>query len=707
MTSMSPPPAPGSFDLETVKVWYSCKSQNQCSSWFYSVPALPKHFMEKHPDEELKLPDNLDPGSIGGENYFRASRVSQELHESQSWVCTSTTHAISGSSQQEDLYLLFRSYPSQDILNFHLKKDHHLGCSSAAEVEPISSDEETPQERQLMSQCPPQSNSPKVIKAKPYSSRNPLKLPSAQLHPFRCDCCSKTFRTSSHLKSISFVDSRAGSQFGSSHGAFSQLHFKSIPNYPETPAFQKESDHQTACVKNEFTCDECPYNTKFAQRFENHCRLHELGADAVACHIYKNPVTTTPASPVGPESPPPSEAQSICSNDVTSQLKIMQSPEDETTGTPDPLYPRVDKCEDAQWRRKASTPAPAVSTGPQGVSRTATYNLSNIEPSAAGNNKIDQNQPLDIIGTAPDAPLSEDEANQLMTLCRNMMPNQNDIPKVIRREMFPFCASCKDLAKELWECNIRMEKIKAKIESKAVEEVILSEDPIPSEEANNGKRFMKLRSVIYQAAERIPTDEENSRYQLPLEVEQSVTGESMMNLEVKEESRSGAEEQEFGDPLFEEEHTTIKVEVQPENTDEGTLLVEAEGASVKLIWTKDLSTSKAFMECSFENCNHSVPFGKTVEEMNEAYESSKEHIQRNHKDEADRLAKRFGKQQHFQCPLHPTCKLQFADSVSTDKHEIIIAVVVTVGRSWKNCILQESVTYALSQMSPEQCGEAE
>ncbi|ODN00407.1 Protein suppressor of sable [Orchesella cincta] len=49
-----------------------------------------------------------------------------------------------------------------------------------------------------------------------------------------------------------------------------------------------------------------------------------------------NPVTTTPASPVGPESPPPSEAQSICNNDSPPQ-----SPEDETTGTPDPLVPSV------------------------------------------------------------------------------------------------------------------------------------------------------------------------------------------------------------------------------------------------------------------------------------------------------------------------------------------------------------------------------
>ncbi|ODM88008.1 putative zinc finger protein [Orchesella cincta] len=319
MTSMSPPPAPGSFDLETVKVWYSCKSQNQCSSWFYSVPALQKHFMEKHPDEELKLPDNLDPGALEGRIIFEEnfSKKLPGCHKN----CTKIR--VGGAPPppmqspalvNNKKYCTFcpRSYPSQEILNFHLKKDHHFGCTSAADtgVEPLSSDhsdEKTPEERQLIklnnavpstSQGHSQSNSSKVIKAKPYSW-SPLKLPSAQLRPFRCDCCSKTFRTSGNLKShlVIHSDERLKCSicgYTTRWKANLARHVSSVHN---STSKVSKTTQKNQLIKRKLTtkprvsrkvilsCGDCPYKTKIAQRFENHCRLHELGADAVACHI--------------------------------------------------------------------------------------------------------------------------------------------------------------------------------------------------------------------------------------------------------------------------------------------------------------------------------------------------------------------------------------------------------------------------------------
>ncbi|ODM91770.1 hypothetical protein Ocin01_14911 [Orchesella cincta] len=64
-------PAPGSFDLESVKVWYSCQKRGvDCSAWFYSVPALQKHFTEEHPSEELNLPEHLPKEVLQGQIIF-------------------------------------------------------------------------------------------------------------------------------------------------------------------------------------------------------------------------------------------------------------------------------------------------------------------------------------------------------------------------------------------------------------------------------------------------------------------------------------------------------------------------------------------------------------------------------------------------------------------------------------------------------------
>ncbi|ODM90049.1 putative zinc finger protein [Orchesella cincta] len=116
-------------------------------------------------------------------------------------------------------------------------------------------------------------NSSEIIKAETYSW-SPLKLPSAQLHErFKCTICGITTRWKANLaRHMALVRNFTAKVIKTTQK--NQLIKRRLTTKPRVS--------RKAII---LSCADCPYKTKFAQRFENHPRLQKLGADAVACHI--------------------------------------------------------------------------------------------------------------------------------------------------------------------------------------------------------------------------------------------------------------------------------------------------------------------------------------------------------------------------------------------------------------------------------------
>ncbi|ODM91848.1 Zinc finger and SCAN domain-containing protein 10 [Orchesella cincta] len=348
MSSEAETPPPGSVDLETVSVWYSCREYGgNCSTWFYSIPLLQKHFAEKHPSLECKLPDDLSPEILQGKITFYEGDELREGFPHRFAQPGSSTAATVG--QEIKCILCSDNFESWDALGSHLKRDHsNRKIGDATSKKRKNSGRATNKKaRRVVATCPTRrqalqksSNSRKIIKTKqshvsssitpklhcPHCSKSFERNYNFRRHlvthsgvrPYSCEICgaSKSLRESliNHLhvvhnlqyKNAKKVASEAGLKFlkTKKNVNLEEVHPTKIISAVIASIIGKSDNAQastSASVTKKGTnkvnqlndntkqgkirCPHCPYETDIKLRFKKHRNLHKEGANAAVCAV--------------------------------------------------------------------------------------------------------------------------------------------------------------------------------------------------------------------------------------------------------------------------------------------------------------------------------------------------------------------------------------------------------------------------------------